>query len=115
MAARGILFLLVQIQEAHSTDWPIGREHEPTPQATLAERVARAQTFVNDTRPPASAFRVCVDTWDNTFDNVFQAWPDRFYCVDANGRVIASATYGDATIDQDCTDLIEQLLVLAPQ
>jgi len=111
MRSRGIVFLLVQIEEAHSTAWPIGLAHTPTPQASLAARCARAQAFVDQERPPHDVFPVCVDAWDNSFAQRFRCWPDKFYCIDRGRRVLAHSEYGDAMLKKDCTAWVEELLL----
>lgn len=110
MQSKGIVFLLVQIEEAHSTAWPIGLVHTPTPQANLSERMMRAQSFVDNDRPAPNVFPVCVDGWDNAFAQRFRCWPDKFYCIDRTRRVLAHSEYGDAILKKDCTTWIEELL-----
>jgi hypothetical protein len=110
MRKHRIKFILVQINEAHSTSWPIGLDHMPAPQANIDERVERANEFVRNNHPPSGVFHVCIDAWQNAFDNMFQAWPDKYYCIDKNKKVIAKAEYGDAVILEECTDLIVRII-----
>lgn len=123
MRDKSVRFILIQIDEAHSTAWPIGgidqgvsgggegktRIIEPSPQSSLEERVERAQRFVqqmvtSDLSEEGVVTRalkdgiitVLVDTWDNDFGNTCQAWPDVYYCVDATTmNIIAKSTYGE--------------------
>ena len=47
MAKKNIYFLLIQIDEAHSTLWPQGLDNTPTPQKCFEERLMRANDFYN--------------------------------------------------------------------
>jgi hypothetical protein len=111
MKRHGIKFILVQIDEAHSTAWPLGLENTPTPQKSFDERVERANIFVKTDSPP-DPFTVCIDAWDNQFAETFRSWPDKYYCIDNKLNVIAKSEYGDALIKKDCTDLIHELMEL---
>ena len=111
MLNKGIKFILIQIDEAHSTKWPIGLINTPEPQKDFAERVERANLFVTKNKPP-KPIEVYIDGWDNLFGDKFQAWPDKYYCIDSNYKIIHKATYGsksDALIDMECTELINLL------
>lgn len=110
MLSKGIVFLLVQIEEAHSTAWPIGLDHTPKPQADLDDRFQCAKEFVASDKPPSEVFPVFVDNWDNAFAQRFRCWPDKFYCIDQDRRVLAHSEYGDAILRKDCTLWIEELL-----
>jgi hypothetical protein len=111
MNDKGIRFLLVQIDEAHSTKWPVGLKDTPEPHKDFGERVARANAFVSREKPP-KPFQVLIDGWDNAFGNNYQAWPDKYYCIDSNYKILSKSTYGargDALVDSDCTEIIKQL------
>ena len=101
-------FILIQIDEAHSTAWPIGLENTPTPQKSYEERIKRAQCFFHEF--PNQSFQLCIDGWDNLFGEKFRAWPDKYYCINNKYQVIAKSEYGDALIKQECTNLILQLI-----
>jgi len=110
MEQKKIKMILIQIDEAHSTAWPLGLPNPVQPQKSFEERVERANTFVNDDSPP---FPILIDTWENEFQEKFRAWPDKFYCINKEYIVVAKSTYGqneDALIDVDCTKIIEMLL-----
>jgi hypothetical protein len=111
MQSKGIVFILVQIEEAHSTAWPIGLDHTPQPQVNLEERFERAKSFVDTDKPSAEVFPVFVDRWDNSFANRFRCWPDKFYCINKDHRVVAHSEYGDAVLVKDCATWIEELLL----
>ena len=109
--------ILVQIDEAHSDGWPVGIESilnvpQPSPHKSFQDRIDRANYFVNKYNP---SYPVYIDGWDNIFANTFQAWPDKFYCVDKDLKVISKSEYhkdGDleAKIIVDYTKLLESLI-----
>ena len=105
-----ISIILVQIDEAHSTKWPVGLENTPTPQASFNDRVNRGKAFFANV--PKSI--ICtIDGWDNKFANGFRAWPDVYYLTDSTHTVITKSTYGesrDARIDIDCIDVIKTIM-----
>jgi len=107
MKEHKINFILIQIDEAHSTAWPIGLKNAPNPQKSLDDRIERALQFIKEDIPP---FEVLVDTWENDFANKYKAWPDKYYCIDKNLKIIGKSEYGanvDALINKDCCILIE--------
>ena len=110
----GILFILIHIDEAHSSEWPVGLENQPEPQKNIQERIDRANNFIIDNNVP---FPVYVDNWENDFAEIYQAWPDKYYHVGPDLVVINKSEYGtgvdnhpDALIKLDSLDLIKQLL-----
>ena len=112
MKEHKINFILIQIDEAHSTARPIGLKNAPNPQKSLDERVERALQFIKEDKPP---FEVLVDTWENDFANKYKTWPDKYYCLDKNLKIIGKSEYGangDALINKDCCALIEELMNL---
>lgn len=113
MQDKGIIFILIQIDEAHSSEWPIGLEDQPEPQKDIEERIQRAKQFMKDDNPPSPVFSLYVDTWSNDFAETYHAWPDKFYLVDTNNVILNTSTYGakqDALIDMDCLDIIKEMI-----
>jgi hypothetical protein len=108
MKTHKIGFILIQIDEAHSTAWPIGLEKTPLPQSSYEDRMQRAQSFSNQI--PSDSFQLYIDGWDNQFAEKFRAWPDKYYCINNQYQVIAKSEYGDALIKKECTDLILELI-----
>ena len=110
LADRGVGVILVQIHEAHSSAWPTGLDQQPEPQTCLLDRLQRANEFMAEDQPP---FPVLVDTWADTFEQTFQAWPDKYYLITRDMQVLAKSTYGtraDALIDVDCISLVRRIL-----
>ncbi len=89
--AKGMDVILIQIDEAHSSGWPVGLEDQPEPHKDFSERIARANQFVEEYKPP---YKVLVDTWDNEFGETFHAWPDKYVCVDRDKKVTHVSEYG---------------------
>ena len=111
MKEHEILFILIQIDEAHSSTWPVGLENQPEPQQNIQERLNRANKFVADDNVP---FPVYSDTWENNFAETYRSWPDKYYLFDSNLRIIQKSEYGyegdeNALIKVDCVELIKEL------
>ncbi len=111
MKIKGINLILIQIDEAHSSDaWPIGLTDVPESHKNLDERIKRANDFVLIDTPP---FEVYIDMWTNDFAECYHSWPDKYLCIDNNLDIIAMSEYGkksDALINVDCVVLIKQLM-----
>lgn len=109
MRAAGVGFVLVYIDEAHSTLWPVGLALTPPPQVNARDRLRRAREFAA-AHDVGDAFRIVADGAGDAFAETFRAWPDKFLRLDAALRVTAMSTYGaraDALIDVDCLELLE--------
>lgn len=109
-----INLILIQISEAHTTAWPMAiEEHFPIdkvdPQKSFEDRVKRANEFVEKFDPPYSVF---IDSWNNYYDEIYQAWPDKYFLIDKNMKICAMSTYNDreATVDVDCVDVLKNLI-----
>ena len=110
LARNNIQVILIQIQEAHSSAWPVGLENQPEPQKSFEERVSRAQSFVEEEKSP---YPVYIDSWSDEFEKTFRAWPDKFYSVNKDLVVVAKAEYGkhaDALIDMDYTEYLDSIM-----
>jgi type I thyroxine 5'-deiodinase len=89
-AHRGVVeFFVVYIREAHATDspWPMSDPDSPIVEepADALERLAVAQRCM-----AALALRpmpALVDGLDDAVDEAYEAWPDRLYLIDRDGRV----------------------------
>ncbi len=109
---QGILFILVYINEAHSSAWPVGLPDQVDPHTCFEDRLTRAQQFYEEENPEYP-FVVLVDGWENEFDDKFRTWPDKYYFIDDQYTVLAKSEYGavkDAVINKDCLVLLKELL-----
>ncbi len=112
-----IRVILVHIDEAHSTAWPVNIEtilgvEQPEPHASFEDRHNRALDFEKKYQPP---YPVLIDGVDNSFDTMYQSWPDKFYCFDSELKIVAKSEYhgsgdNDALIVTDYTVVLENLL-----
>jgi len=122
--------IFIQIDEAHTTAWPVGLLDSPPPHFSIDNRRERAQLFYDLNRNALDQLTASnrngelplyVDQWDNNFANTFRAWPDVYYCLDSNCTVIHKASYPssiDLSLDNgiealtkvDCTLLMEQFI-----
>lgn len=114
---KNINIILIQIDEAHSTAWPLSINailniEQPEPQKTFEDRINRANYFVDKYHPP---YNVYIDGWDNQFAELFRAWPDKYHLIDQNMMILAKSDYGtegekEAVIVEDCTILLQNLI-----
>jgi len=105
-----IRVILIQIHEAHSDAWPVNLPNQPKPHKDFADRVKRAREFTESDIPP---YDIYIDGWDDVFEQRFRAWPDKYYYLDKDLRVIEKSEYGekaDALINYDCIDLLRDIL-----
>lgn len=113
MAEHNILFLLIQIDEAHSSEWPAGLPTQPEPHMNIEDRLLRANEFVINEKVP---FKTFVDVWSNNFASTYHAWPDKYFMTDKNLKILEMSIYGtdkentDALVQNDCLDLIYNLI-----
>ena len=105
--------ILIQINEAHSTKWPIGKEKCPEAQQNFSERVERANQFVIDEECP---YPVYIDGWSNNYELNYRAWPDKYYYVDCkNMKILQKSEYGtdgdqDGVIIDDYVEMLSNIL-----
>jgi hypothetical protein len=112
MRAASIGFVLIYIDEAHSTLWPVGLPDTPFPQRNQQDRLDRARAFAAAHSASQEAFQIVSDCEHDTFAETFRAWPDKYLCMNSDLNVIAMSSYGayaDALVDQDCLDLLESM------
>lgn len=108
MKEHNILFILIQIDEAHSSAWPAGLVNQPEPQKDINGRLYRAQHFVKSENVPLDVY---VDDWNNEFAECYHAWPDKFYHVNENKQVVTKSEYGsNAVILKDCLEVISEII-----
>jgi len=99
--------VVVYITEAHARDeWPAGKVWSYCDQPkTLEDRQAVALRFVD-----RSAFElpVVLDDIANSFDDVYAAWPFRFYVLH-NGKIAFKAQPNKKTFSYELPQLREWL------
>jgi hypothetical protein len=100
--------ILIQIEEAHTTKWPLGFVDHPPNHATFEDRIERANEFGNKFPQFKNVY---VDSWTNDFEHEFQAWPDRFVLVDENLVILEKSEYSmEAVIIRDYANIIESMV-----
>ena len=88
--------MTVYIKEAHPTDeWQMSSNEKdgvcyPQPR-TLADRVAIARDFVERSE---YTIPMLVDSIENTADELYAGWPERFYIVDEKGIIAYKGATG---------------------
>ncbi len=89
-------FYVVYIREAHAADspWPIpikGEKEKIYQPKTIDQRrkvASRCMTKLSIKMP------CLVDTLDNKVEKAYQAWPDRVFVVDTDGKLVVRADPG---------------------
>lgn len=107
---KNIKLILIQIAEAHTNLWPVYLPSDPKPQKDIKDRLNRANNFYKKIK---KSFPVYVDTWENTYENRFHAWPDKFNLIGSDRVIIAHSEYGekkDALINKDLIVYLEDLI-----
>ena len=109
---KNIKLFLIQIEEAHTDKWPIGRDYQPTNHKDMTDRIQRAQLFNEEHQVP---YPILIDGWDNVYAETFQAWPDKYYFINQDKVVLQKSMYGttgesDGKVILDCVDLLKQLI-----
>ena len=93
-----IKLILVQINEAHSDEWPKHLQDQPAPQKDFNDRIDRAKLFQEKYNIDQYPFiQVYVDGWDNSVDTMLQLWPDKYYLLDKNKKILKKSEYGSAS------------------
>jgi hypothetical protein len=102
-----IKLILVQICEAHTNKWPLGMSTHPEQHKNFEERIKRANEF-NMLYP---YFEVYIDTFDNKFENIYRAWPDKYVVINKERTIIGKSEYSfDALVIYDYAKLINDLI-----
>lgn len=89
-------FLTVYVREAHPTDeWQMeSNEKEgvcyPQPK-TMAQRIAIANDFVRRFKYPIP---LLIDSVDNPADKIYAGWPERFYVLDRDRKIVYKGKTG---------------------
>jgi len=106
---KNIKVILIYIDEAHSNKWKIGLNNHPDPQKDFEDRIKRAKKFILDFDP---TYELYVDLWNNNYANAFHAWPDKYYLIDKDKKVLQKSEYGtkgdkDGKVIVDCTKVLQ--------
>jgi len=100
-------FLVVYITEAHAAnEWPVGKTisfcNQPE---TLEQRIELAKTYQSRFN---SQMNIAVDQMSNAFDEMFSAWPIRFFIVQ-NGKLVFKAQPSTEFYGYDINELTNWL------
>lgn len=96
--------VLVQIQEAHSKKWPLGLPDHPDIHYNINDRIERAKEFIDKY---GLNYRILVDPWGDPFENTFQCWPDQYYIITPEKKIMKKSEYSlDACIIDDYADYL---------
>jgi len=79
-----VKFLVIYISEAHAQDeWPLGKKVCIMKHKTIKDRLNAANKLKDEF---GMKIPILVDTMENSFDNSFASWPERFYIIE-NGKM----------------------------
>jgi len=103
-----INLVFIQINEAHSSKWPLGLSDHPEVHKDLDDRLKRAQQFIDKYSFP---YPVYVDSWSNDYEKAYHAWPDQYIIIDNNtGKIATQSEYNeDALVTNDYAKLLQNL------
>ena len=89
-------FWMVYIEEAHASDvWQVAvNERNELVFAVPSSIEERAELAVVCIRDLGIEFPAVVDSFDNSVEEAYTAWPDRLYVVDVEGRVAYKSEAG---------------------
>lgn len=104
--------IMIYINEAHSSAWPVALPNQPDPHESIQDRLMAAKRELETFNTPYPLF---VDSWENDFETKFHAWPDVYFLIDTKSkRILTKSTYehvrGEALVDEDCLVCIDNLL-----
>lgn len=100
--------IFIQINEAHSSKWPLGLSHHPSVHEDIKDRLSRARQFIETYKFP---YPVYVDKWTDDYERAYHAWPDQYVVIDSTtGNIMSYSEYSDqALITNDYATLLENL------
>jgi hypothetical protein len=93
-----VAFLLVYVREAHPTDgWQVPRNETEGVLLESAKTYDQKDSHATScARSLGIEFTSLVDGMDNAVETAYTAWPDRFYLIDSNGRIVVKGAPGPA-------------------
>jgi hypothetical protein len=106
-----IKFLFIYITEAHADDeWPIGSSIQIKQPKTNQQRIYAVNQFIQATQWNQQLIPIYVDFIQNQFDEIYAAWPVRFYIMKQN-QILHIAEPDNASYDMfDLQKKIEQAI-----
>jgi hypothetical protein len=110
-----VQLILIQINEAHSSEWTKHLKDEPEPQKSYQDRLDRTKLFLEKYQISKYPFiEVYIDGWNDKADNLYQLWPDKYYLVDKENKIVKKSEYGtegmmEAVILEDYLDVLVRL------
>ena len=104
------VFLIVYIREAHASDvWPLGKVACIRNHQSLQERIDVAKSLRDEM---GVTMPILVDTMENSFDERWNAWPERFYVLQNLAfELVAEPSLNDDGFDRNTiTSCLDALL-----
>lgn len=103
LAQRCAHFALIYIKEAHAEDtWPLGLADKTLQTHTTESRLENARRLLVKYPEFPDAAQVLVDEAPgNEFDELFAAWPLRFYVIDKGAVSFIGEPHGDLMLLDD--------------
>lgn len=95
---KDVEFLLVYVREAHPTDgWQVPRNEKEGVLLASAKTYAQKEEHATScSRNLGITFTTLVDGMDNAVEKAYTAWPDRYYLIGTDGRIVAKGAPGPA-------------------
>ncbi len=94
--ARDVEFLLVYVRESHPTDgWQVAQNEKEGVLIESAKSYEQKDGHATScARNLGIAFPTLVDGMDNAVESAYTAWPDRYYLIGKDGRVVVKGAPG---------------------
>lgn len=91
-------FLLVYVREAHPTDgWQVARNEKEGVLLESAKTYEQKDEHATScARTLGITFTTLVDGMDNAVEQAYTAWPDRYYLIGKDGKIVAKGAPGPA-------------------
>ena len=88
----------------------MGLENEPDVHKSLKDKVTKIEKYINEDNPP---FPVFIDSFEGEFEELYQAWPDKYYLVNNDKKILITSEYSkykEAVINYDCLFLLHDIV-----
>ncbi|MBI2684825.1 MAG: deiodinase [Acidobacteria bacterium] len=95
---KDVEFLLVYVREAHPVDgWQVAQNEKEGVLIESAKTYEQKDEHATScARNLGITFTTLVDGMDNTAEKAYTAWPDRYYLVGTDGRIVVKGAPGPA-------------------